>query len=202
MVIVNVTDELKKELKLSTFSSVFLENCLNSKFLSIEKNNSKIIAACFVGGVFNSNGIEIVKEYQGKGIGKKLLNEIMYECKIRKISFLMGVFKPSNAISIKTHMKIGYIPLFTIFYNPEEGKEVIVILPFNLKGKILSKFLKIFDTRIGNSLFTFLFSLSQPLIKKLIAFDSTKMPKLNFTFAIKNFEKVSQTLINPDTSFK
>ena len=202
MVIVNVTDELKKELKLSTFSSVFLENCLNSKFLSIEKNNSKIIAACFVGGVFNSNGIEIVKEYQGKGIGKKLLNEIMYECKIRKISFLMGVFKPSNIISVKTHIKIGYVPVFTIFYNPEEGKEVITILPFNLKGKILSKFLKIFDTRIGNSLFTFLFSLSQPLIKKLIAFDSTKMPKLDFTFAIKNFEKVSQTLINTDTSFK
>lgn len=202
MVIVNVTDELKKELKSSNFSSVFLENCLNSKFLSIEKNNTKIIGACFVGGVFNSNGIEIIEEYQGKGIGKKLLNEIMSECRLRKLSFLMGVFKPTNLISIKTHIKIGYIPLFTIFYNQEEGKEIIVILPFNSKGKILTNFLKIFDTRIGNSLFTFLFTLSQPFIKKLIAFDSTKMPKIDFTFSIKNFEKVSQTLSTLDNSFK
>ncbi len=202
MVIVNVTDELKKELKSSNFSSLFLENCLNSKFLSIEKNDTEIIAACFVGGVFNSNGIEIVKEYQGKGIGKKLLNEIISECKQRKIAFLMGVFKPTNTISIKTHIKIGYIPLFTIFYNHEEGKEVVVILPFNSKGEILTKFLKIFDTRVGNLLFTFLFNLSQPFTKKLIAFDSTNMPKLDFRFAIKNFEKVSQTLSDKDDSFK
>jgi len=156
MVIVNVTNDLKKELELSNFSSLFLDNCLNSKFLSIEKKNKKIIGACFVGGIFNSNGIEILKEFQGTGIGKKLLNEIISECQKRKINFLMGVFKPTNDISIKTHIKIGYLPLFTIFYNSDEGKEVVVILPFNLKGKLLAKSLKFFDTRVGNLIFNFI----------------------------------------------
>jgi len=198
MVIVNVTNDLKKELELSNFSSLFLENCLNSKFLSIEKKNKKIIGACFVGGIFNSNGIEILKEFQGTGIGKKLLNEIISECQKRKINFLMGVFKPTNNISIKTHVKIGYLPLFTIFYNSDEGKEVVVILPFNLKGKLLAKFLKFFDTRLGNLIFIILFNLSRPFIKKLIAFNSKNMPFLDFKYAIKNFEKVSQTFAMND----
>ena len=80
MAIVNITEQLKNELKLCNFSPLFLENCLNSKFLAIEKINDNIIAACFVGGVFNSNGIEIIKEYRGRGIAKKLLNEIISEC--------------------------------------------------------------------------------------------------------------------------
>jgi hypothetical protein len=201
MVIVNVTNDLKKELELSNFSSLFLDNCLNSKFLSIEKKNKKIIGACFVGGIFNSNGIEILKEFQGTGIGKKLLNEIISECQKRKINFLMGVFKPTNDISIKTHIKIGYLPLFTIFYNSDEGKEVVVILPFNLKGKLLAKSLKFFDTRVGNLIFIILFNLSRPFIKKLIAFNSQSMPYLDFKYAIKNFEKVSQTFeINDNIS--
>ena len=142
MVIVSITNQLKKELQESNFSPLFLENCLNSKFLSIEQNDKKIIGACFVGGIFNSNGIEIIKEFQGMGLGKKLLDEIISECQKRKISFLMGVFKPTNKISIKTHTKIGYRLLFTIFYNHQEGKEIVVILPFNLQGKFLAKFLK------------------------------------------------------------
>ena len=194
MAIVNITEQLKNELKLCNFSPLFLENCLNSKFLAIEKINDNIIAACFVGGVFNSNGIEIIKEYRGRGIAKKLLNEIISECNKRKISFLMGVFKPTNKISIKTHIDIGYRPLFTIFYNFQEGKEVVVILPFNAKGEFLTKILKIFNTRTGNLFFSILFILSQPFMKKLIAFDSLKMPQLDFRYAVKNFEKISKTL--------
>lgn len=198
MVIVSITNQLKKELQESNFSPLFLENCLNSKFLSIEQNDKKIIGACFVGGTFNSNGIEIIKEFQGMGLGKKLLDEIISECQKRKISFLMGVFKPTNKISIKTHTKIGYRLLFTIFYNHQEGKEIVVILPFNLQGKFLAKFLKFFDTRIGNLIFAILFSLSQPFIKGLIAFDSQSMSKFDFGYAISHYEKVSQTLSNID----
>ena len=58
--IVSVNNEIKKLLiKNSEFSELFLNNCINSKFLAIEKLNSEIIAACFVGGILNSNGIEI-----------------------------------------------------------------------------------------------------------------------------------------------
>ena len=126
------------------------------------------------------------------------LDEIISECQKRKISFLMGVFKPTNKISIKTHTKIGYRLLFTIFYNHQEGKEIVVILPFNLQGKFLAKFLKFFDTRIGNLIFAILFSLSQPFIKGLIAFDSQSMSKFDSGYAVSHYEKVSQTLSNID----
>lgn len=197
--IINVNDDIKRRLKESNFSLLFLNNCLNSKFLSIEEHNSKIVGVCFVGGLLNSNGIEIQEEFRGKGIGKKLLNEILLECKKRDISFMVGVFKPSNAISIKTHMNLGYRPVFTFHYNKEEGKEIVVILPFNSKGFFLMKMLKFFNTKIGNMLFGIIFRLLNPILKDLIAFSGDEMPKIDLLYSIKNFEKVEKTLSEIDT---
>lgn len=196
MTIVNVTSDVINELKTTSFSELFLDNCMNSKFLAINRHDNKIIGICFVGGLLNSNGIEIHENFRGQGIGKKLLSEIILECKNRNISFLTGVFKPSNIISIKTHIKIGYIPLFTFYYNKIEGKEIVVILPFNKKGLFLSRILKIFNTRIGNTCFTIFFYLLRPFLKHLIAFTGNAMPKVILSDSIKNFEKVEMTLKN------
>jgi len=193
--IVSINDEIKKLLsKNSEFSELFLDNCINSKFLAVEKSNSEIIAACFVGGILNSNGIEINEEFRGKGLGKKLVNEIMNECESRKISMLTGVFKPTNLISIKTHIKVGYRPVFTIFYNHDEGREIIVINPLNSKGKLFFNLVKLFDTQIGNAIFSLLWVLMRPFLKNLIAFSGNKIPKIDFLNSLRNFEKVKKTL--------
>lgn len=195
--IVDVDSEIKEFLlKNSEFSELFVDNCLNSKFLSIEKNNSEIVGACFVGGLLNSNGIEINKKFQGKGLGKKLVNEILDECAKRNISFLTGVFKPSNIISIKTHLKIGYVPVFTIYYNEEEGQEIVVINSFNKKGKFLYYLMTFFNTKIGNMIFSSLWILFSPFLKQLIAFPGNKIPKIDFKNSIKKFEKVQTTIKN------
>lgn len=192
--IVQVNEEIKAKLKKSGFSQNFLDNCLNSKFLAIEEKNSMIIGGCFVGGLLNSNGIEILEEFRGKGLGKKFLKEILDECKERKISFLTGVFKPSNAVSIKMHTQIGYTPLFTFFYNPTEGKEIIVMLTFNKKGFFLMKLFRIFNTKVGNFLFAVLFKSFHPFLKNLIAFSSNIMPQMDFSYSVNNFEKVEDTM--------
>ena len=193
--IVSINDEIKKLLsKNSEFSELFLDNCINSKFLAVEKSNSEIIAACCVGGILNSNGIEINEEFRGKGLGKKLVNEIMNECESRKISMLTGVFKPTNLISIKTHIKVGYRPVFTIFYNHDEGREIIVINPLNSKGKLFFNLVKLFDTQIGNAIFSLLWVLMRPFLKNLIAFSGNKIPKIDFLNSLRNFEKVKKTL--------
>jgi len=178
------------------FSELFVNNCINSKFLAIEKDNSEIIGVCFIGGLLNSNGIEINEKYRGKGVGKKLVNEILNECNKREISFLTGVFKPTNIISIKTHLKIGYKPVFTIFYNENEGQEIVVINPFNKKGWIFYNLIKIFNTRIGNAAFSLLWIILRPFLKNLIAFPGDKIPKIDFINSIKKFEKVQKTLKN------
>ena len=194
MSIVAVNNDIKDTLKKSNFTSGFLDNCLNSKFLSIEKNNSKIVGACFVGGTLNFNGIEILEEFRGKGLGKKLLAEILSECRKKNISFLTGVFKPSNIISIKAHTKIGYRAVFTSHYNKEEGREIFVILPFNKKGKILENFMKVFNTRIGNALFTISFFLLNPFLKNIMAFSGDAIPKIDISYSLRNFEKVQDTM--------
>lgn len=195
--IVDVDDSVKNLLtQNSEFSELFINNCINSKFLSVEKFNSEIIAACFVGGILNSNGIEINEKFRGKGLGKKLVNEIMNECKNRKISMLTGVFKPTNVISIKTHMKIGYKPVFTIFYNENEGREIIVINPLNSKGKLFFNLAKIFNTRVGNAGFLLLWILINPFLKNLIAFSGNKIPKIDLVKSLKNFQKIENFLNN------
>ena len=195
--IVNVNDDVKNSLLNNPkFSELFVNNCINSKFLAIEKDNSEIIGVCFIGGLLNSNGIEINEKYRGKGVGKKLLNEILSECNKREISFLTGVFKPTNIISIKTHLKIGYKPVFTIFYNENEGQEIVVINPFNKKGRMFYNLIKIFNTRIGNATFSLLWIILRPFLKNLIAFPGDKIPKIDFFNSIKNFEKVQMTMKN------
>lgn len=186
----------------SEFSELFIENCINSKFLAIEKDSSEIVGVCFIGGILNSNGIEINKKYRGKGVGKKLVNEILEECRKRKISFLTGVFKPTNIVSIKTHIKIGYKPVFTIFYNKQEGQEIVVINPFNNKGKLFLKFMKFFNTKIGNTIFLILWYLMTPILKNLIAFPGDKIPKIEFFNSIKNFEKVQTTIKKINIDFE
>ena len=194
MTIVNVTDEIKEKLLSSNFSKRFLDNCFNSNFLAIELSNKKIIGVGFVGGILNSYGIEIIEEFRGKGIGKKLLNEINNKCKKEKFSFLTGVFKPTNTNSVKMHMSVGYVPLFTFYYNTTEGAEIPVILPFNKKGLFLIKLFKICNTRFGNFLFALILFFLQPFLKNLIAFSNNEMPKLDLKYCISNFEKVTKTL--------
>jgi len=194
MTIVKVTDEIKEKLLSSNFSKRFLDNCFNSNFLAIELNNKKIIGVGFVGGILNSYGIEIIEEFRGKGIGKKLLNEINNKCKKEKFSFLTGVFKHNNTNSVKMHMKVVYVPLFTFYYNKIESAEIPVILPFNKKGLFLIKLFKICNTRFGNFLFALILSFLQPFLKNLIAFSNNEMPKLDLKYCMTNFEKVTKTL--------
>ena len=186
--------ELKQKLQANNFSSVFLDNCYNSKFLSILQVSSHIVGVACVGGLMNHYSIELKSDYYGRGLWRKLFNEIIVECKKSNISFLTGVYKTSNLISIKIHTKLGFKPIFTSHYNKEEGKEVVIILPFNWKGKIIENLMKIFNTRIGNATFGVLFILLRPILKNIVAFTESTMPKIDLKYSINNFEKVKSTM--------
>lgn len=194
MTIIELNDEIKKRLRGNQYSDMFLSNCFNSEFLSIEEDGSRIIGVCFIGGLLHTNGIEIVEDFRGRGIGKKLLNEILEECKKRRISFLTGVFKSTNIISIKTHLKIGYQPVFSFYYNEKEGREIVVILPLNKKGLIFTSIMKIFNTKLGNFIFTILLKISKPVLKQIITFEGSTMPIIDIRESIQNFEKVERSL--------
>jgi len=194
MTIVDVTEDIKKKLRKTNFAPIFIENCVNSKFLAIEQENSEIVGINFVGGLLNVTGIEVNEKFRGKGLSKKLLDETLEECKKRKISFLSGVVKPSNVISIKIHFRIGYTPIFISNYNKTEGKEIVVILPLNKNGHRIVKLMRIFNTRIGNAVFTLILVILRGLLKNLITFSGSEMSKIDLSYSIRNFEKVEDAL--------
>ncbi|MGI0056308.1 MAG: GNAT family N-acetyltransferase [Nitrosarchaeum sp.] len=188
--VVDTDNSVKDKLKKTTFSEEFIRPCSNSEFIAIEEENSKWLGICFVGGLLHATGIEILKEARGRGLSNKLLAHVLEECKKRKISFLTGVFKPTNLVSIKIHTAIGYKPIFNFYYNKQVGEEIIVILPFNKKGDLLYNMLRVFNTRIGNALFAIILILFRPFLRSITAFEGEEMPKINFKECIKNFKKI------------
>ena len=190
IIVVETDNSVKEKLKKTTFGKDFVQTCLNSEFLVVEEEDSKWLGICFVGGLLHTNGIEILEEARGRGISKKLLDRIIDECNKRKISFLTGVFKPTNLVSIKIHTAIGYKPVFNFYYNKQVGEEIIVILPLNKKGNLLYNVLRIFNTRIGNACFAITFTLFRPFLRNIITFEGKEMPKIDFTDCMKNFKKV------------
>ena len=84
--------------------------------------------------------------------------------------------------------------IFSIDYNKVEGREVVIILPFNSKGKLIKKIMKIFDTKIGNMLFSLFFILSKPILKNIIGLSSKTMSKIDLKYSLYNFEKVKAVM--------
>lgn len=198
MTIISVTEEVKVLIKKTEFSPDFIDNYLNSNFLAVEKENDSIIGAGFIGGLLHSYGLEILEEYRGKGIGKKILNEVIEECKKRNFSMISGVWKQTNLTPMKMHMRIGFIPIFNIYYNEKEGREIVVVLPLNKKGRLFVKLCRIFDSRLGNLLFAIFFKVLTPFLKNLIAFSGDKISAISISSCFKNYvpTKMILELIN------
>ena len=194
MVIIHINTKIKQKLKENNFSTLFLNNCYNSKFLSIHEINSKIVGVGCVGGLMNHYAIELKDEYYGRGLWRNIFNEIHTESQNRNMSFLTGVYKTTNLISIKIQTSLGFTPIFSIDYNKVEGREVVIILPFNSKGKLIKKIMKIFDTKIGNMLFSLFFILSKPILKNIIGLSSKTMSKIDLKYSLYNFEKVKAVM--------
>lgn len=194
MAIVEVDEEIKDKLRKRNSSPLFLDSFLNAKFLSIQEIESEIVGVAYVGGIMNVYGIEVNKNYHGRGLWRKLFREIKNECKKRNISFLTGAIKASNVVSLKIHTKIGFHPIYTFDYNPEEGKEIVIFLPLNKKGIYLMKILTIFDSKIGNVFFSIFLKLLRNFFANSLSFTNKTMPDVDFSHSIKNFEKVEVTL--------
>lgn len=187
MTIINVTDEVKILLKKTKFSPDFIDIFINSNFLIVQKENDSIIGAGFIGGMFHSYGLEILEEYRGKGLGKKILYETVKECKKRNFSVITGVWKQINLAPIEMHMKIGFVPVFNLHYNEKEGREIIVIMPLNKKGQLFVKLCKIFDSKLGNLIFAIFFKLMTPFLKSLIAFSGDTISPISISSCFKNY---------------
>ena len=126
MRIVNVTKDVIKDLRDSGLSLEMksLENCT---FLVIAEHNGIIVGASGVGGIFNVPSLQVHPDYLGKGIGAKLLEEVIAESKRRKYSFICGCRDPKNISVVRLHDFFKLRPLLRVKYSPDYTTDVIFL---------------------------------------------------------------------------
>lgn len=164
-----------------------LEDC---EFLAIIEQDGKIVGASGVGGFFHVTSLQILPTFQNKGLGGKLFSATIQEAKKRNYSFLAGSRNPQNLHAVRLHDFFGLNPIFQIRYRPGFIRDV-VMLDFNKRGKILRKFLEIFNNKFGMIfLVTMIKIFRKSLFKVLLTYTPEEFPDLDVKYAIKNFKKL------------
>ncbi|MCH7771972.1 MAG: GNAT family N-acetyltransferase [Bacteroidetes bacterium] len=188
MKIVNVDKHIIQELRKSGLSKEMesLENC---SFLVIEERNEKIIGAGGVGGIFNIPSLQIDVKYQGQGIGKILLGEIIHEAKKRGYSFISGSRDPENSRAIKLHDFYGFKPIFRAHYSPDFVRDVIILI-LRPRGKIVESFFRFFNNLVGTTLLSIVLKIAKSLFPLMLTYPTEKYPDASIKCMIKNFEKL------------
>ena len=163
-----------------------LESC---KFLVIEEDGGRIVGAGGVGGLFNVPSLQIADEYQGKGIGKKLLQETLREARRRKYSFIAGSRDPENTRAIKLHDFFGFHPIFRIHYADGITRDIIILV-LKPKGRIVSAFLGVFNSLAGTIALSIALKIAKPLSKSVLTLAPEELPTPSIKSMIKNFCKL------------
>jgi len=160
----------------------------NNVFWAIEEDEGKIIGAGGIGGVFNVPVLIIKEEYQGRGIGKKLLEATISEAKKRGYSFISGSRNPENKNAIKLHEYFGFTRVFRVHYYPGLTKDIIILI-LSPRGKLIRKLLRFFNTRIGNGLLAILLKLGKALFPFLLTLPADEYPDVSILHMIKNLSE-------------
>ncbi len=189
MRVVDVDDNIIQELRNSGLSSEMksLEFC---KFLVIEEEHGKIVAASGIGGFLNNHSLQILDGYQGKGLGKKLFKENIEEAKKKNYSFITYSNNPENTPIVKLVRHFEFTPLFRIHYSDNLVRDA-GILVFKTKGKVLEKILKLFNTKIGIVILAISLKIFRKLtFRSLLTLPPDEFPSPDLMYIIKNFQKI------------
>jgi len=190
MKVVDVEKSNKKELRAKL--SGRLKGFAECKFIVFEEEEGKIIGVSGIGGIFNVHGIELLEEARGKGLGKILFSKNIEEAKRRGYSYILASRNPANTPIIKLHDFLGFRCIFRIHYTQDLVREAIILI-LKPKGKIVQKFLGIFNTKVGMAVLSIGLKITRSLLfTKLLAYDPNRYPNPDIKYIIKNFDKVSE----------
>jgi len=188
MKIVNMSENIRNALRNSGISNKMrsLESC---DWIVYEELDRKIVGAAGIGGSFHVSGIQISNDFQGKGLGKLLQGAVIDEAKRRNYSFVTVFNDPRNVPSEKLHNSFGYKTVFRVHYSTEIVNDV-KILVFKSQGKIVERFLGVFNTRLGTFLLACLLKATKSLFPKIILYNEDTIPNPSIRCMVKNFEKI------------
>jgi len=189
MRIVEVNAEIRNQLRKSGLSTQMgsLEYC---DFLVIIEHEGKIIGASGIGGLLNVISLQIHPNFLDKGLGGKLLDGALIEAKKRNYSFVAASRDPENKNAVRLHDHFGVKPVFQIKYGLNFTRDII-FLEFKSRGKIIRKFLSVFNNKIGMIfLVTMIKIFRKSLFKVLLTYPPEEFPEPDVKYAIKNFKKL------------
>lgn len=188
MKILNMDHEVKKRLFQSGITKAMrsIESC---DWVVIEEANNQIIGAAGLGGLFHVSGIQILEDYIGKGLGKKLQAELINESKRRKYSFITVFNDPRNIPSSKLHDSLGYETIFRIHYSKDIVNDVKAKI-FKKKGSYVVNLLKIFNTKFGMLLLGLILKTVKSAFPSLIIYNEENLVNPDIVWMLKNFEKI------------
>mgnify|MGYP006138649493 CR=1 FL=1 len=188
MRIVNTSHGIIDRLQKSGISNLMksLESC---DWLVIEEEDNEIIGAAGIGGFFHFSSIQLIKEFQNRGIGKKLQAELINESKNRNYSYIMVLFNPENTASSNLHNSLGYKKIFRMKYSKEYVNDVCGI-SFKKNGSVFFKILKLFNKKIGMFFLALTLKIFKPFFRQLLGYNEKNLPTPNIRWIIKNFEKI------------
>ena len=180
--------KFKEKLKESGLSIQMksLEAC---DFFAIEEKDDLVIGAAGLGGLFHVSGIQILEKFRGKGLGKKLQNELILEAKKRNFSFLTVFNDPRNLTSEKLHNSLGYETIFRIHYSNEKVNDVKILI-FKKRGLFVKKWLQFFNSKTGIFFLGIMIKYSRKLFPKFILYNEENMPEPSIINMVKKFEKI------------
>ena len=188
MKILQINELVKKQLRESGISKLMrsFESC---EWIVVEELENRIIGVAGMGGSFHVSAIQIIDEFQGRGIGTKLQKAVIKESKRRGYSFIAVYLDPRNKASVKLHNSLGYVRIFRIHYSPHVIQDIMILI-FNSWGQIIAKLLRLFNTKAGMFFLGCLLKIFRFAFPNIILYNEDNPPKPSIRWILKNFEKV------------
>ena len=180
--------DIKRRLRESGITKIMksIESC---DWVVIEEKDDKIIGVAGLGGLFHVSGIQILENHVGKGLGKKLQNELIQESKRRGYSFITVFNDPRNTPSTKLHDSLGYETIFRIHYSEDIVNDVKAII-FKKQGGIVIDLLKIFNSKFGMLFLGLTLKGLKSIFPSLIIYDEDNLKSPDIGCMLRKFEKI------------
>jgi GNAT superfamily N-acetyltransferase len=128
------TPERSRE-RLQSFPEYFQRGFLSARklFLLGLSDDGETIAACGISNLSNYLLIYVNEEWQGKGVGTKILGRTISISQRRGINFIALAVRPNNLPALRLYHKFD----FREVVNLKEFGFILMIRPFTLKGEIV-----------------------------------------------------------------
>jgi ribosomal protein S18 acetylase RimI-like enzyme len=111
-----------------------LSNLLQAKLLLTQEENNTIVG---LAGINNKNMFFLVvkSSHQNRGIGQKLVNNVIRDALVKNYNYLALSVGQSNTKAIYIYKKLGFRPLYYSWKGSQAY--LFMVLPLNSKGVLI-----------------------------------------------------------------